>query len=183
MGTHHPGTESERRALDAYIKLSRAAAAVEARINRHLSDVDLSISQFGVLEALYHLGPMHQGDLAGKILKTSGNLTLVVENLAKRGLVERRRDPQDRRYVRILPTDAGRRLIADFFPQHAARVEATFAALDPDEQATLAALCRKLGLAATASEASPAGMPGPARGETDTEDTRRNAPPRTENMP
>lgn len=147
MGTKHQGTASEQRALDAYIKLSRAANAVEARINRHLTDAGLSISQFGVLEALYHLGPLHQGDLAQKILKTSGNLTLVVENLAKRGLVERRRDERDRRYVRVLLTDAGRDLIHRIFPHHVARVEAAFAPLDAREQETLARLCRKLGLA------------------------------------
>lgn len=147
MGTKHQGTASERRALDAYIKLSRAANAVEARINRHLTDAGLSISQFGVLEALYHLGPLHQGDLAEKILKTNGNLTLVVENLVKRGLVERQRDERDRRYVRILLTDAGRDLILQIFPRHVARVEAAFCPLDAEEQKTLARLCRKLGLA------------------------------------
>ena len=148
MGTRHEGTASERRALDAYIKLSRAANAVEGRINRPLADVGLSISQFGVLEALYHLGPLHQGDLADKILKTSGNLTVVLHNLEDRDLVTRTRDPADRRYVRIALTDHGKRLIGDIFPTHVARVEAAFGALDPDEQDTLARLCRKLGLAA-----------------------------------
>lgn len=145
MGTKHRGTASERRALDAYIKLSRAANAVEARINQHLTDAGLSISQFGVLEAIYHLGPLHQGELAQKILKTSGNLTLVVENLAKRGLVTRQRDERDRRYVRVLLTDAGRDLIRRIFPRHVARVEAAFAPLDAAEQDALARLCRKLG--------------------------------------
>lgn len=151
MATHHQGTPSERRALDAYIKLSRAANAVEARINRPLSDIGLSISQFGVLEALYHLGPLHQGDLAGKILKTSGNLTLVIENLAKRGLVERTRDPSDRRYVQISLTEKGRRLIDGIFPRHVGRVEAAFGELTADEQETLARLCRKLGTAQSAT--------------------------------
>lgn len=148
MGTRHQGTEAERRALDAYIKLSRAANAVEARINGHLGDVGLSISQFGVLEALYHLGPMHQGALATKILRTSGNLTVVLQNLEKRNLVVRERDPQDRRRLRIALTDRGRDLIAGMFDQHVARVETTLGALEPEEQTELARLCRKLGRAA-----------------------------------
>ena len=148
MGTRYEGTASARRALDAYIKLSRAANAVEASINRPLSEAGLSISQFGVLEALYHLGPLHQGDLADKILKTSGNLTVVLQNLEDRDLVARERDPADRRYVRITLTEHGRHLIGDIFPDHVERVEATFGALEPAEQDTLARLCRKLGRAA-----------------------------------
>ena len=154
MGTRYEGTASDRRALDAYIKLSRAANAVEARINRPLADVGLSISQFGVLEALFHLGPLHQGDLADKILKTSGNLTVVLQNLEDRDLVTRERDPADRRYVRITITEQGRRLIGEIFPTHVARVGAAFGALDAAEQETLARLCRKLGLAARSRPAT-----------------------------
>lgn len=160
MGTRHQGTEAERRALDAYIKLSRAANAVEARINGHLGDIGLSISQFGVLEALYHLGPMHQGAVAAKILRTSGNLTVVLQNLEKRDLVVRERDPQDRRRLRIALTDRGRNLIDGMFAQHVARVEATLGALDAEEQTTLARLCRKLGRAAQpGTETTPTSPP------------------------
>jgi len=147
MGTHYQGTATEKSALDVYIKLSRAAEAVTARINHHLKDVKLTISQFGVLEAIYHLGPMHQNQLAEKILKSTGNLTLVIDNLEKRGLVERERDPSDRRCVLIHLTDAGHQLIHNFFPRHVAAVVQTLGVLSLEEQAQLAALCKKLGLA------------------------------------
>lgn len=147
MSTHYRGSLTERRALDAYIKLARAAGAAEGRINRHLGDVGLTISQFGVLEALHHLGPLNQGQLATKLLKSSGNLTLVVDNLVKRGLVERSRHPDDRRVVTVALLPAGERLIAGLFPRHVERVVEAFACLGPEEQETLARLCRKLGLA------------------------------------
>ena len=147
MSTHYQGSARERRALDSYIKLSRAAAAVEARVNRHLGDHGLTISQFGVLEALFHLGPLSQGQLAAKILKSSGNLTLVVDNLVKRGLVERRRDATDRRVVKVALERAGRRLISELFPHHVERVVAAFASLSSQQQTDLATLCRHLGLA------------------------------------
>ena len=147
MGTHYQGSQVEKNALDAFIKLSRAAGAVEAQINGHLKDYGLTASQFGVLEALFHLGPLHQHELAAKILKSSGNLTLVIDNLAKRGLVERERDTTDRRCITICLTEAGNELISDIFPRHVQGVVDVIGVLRPDEQQQLGMLCRKLGLA------------------------------------
>ena len=67
MGTHYEGTREEVMALDLYIKILRCADSVETRVNRHLQKVGLTTSQFGVLEALYHLGPLVQKDIASKI--------------------------------------------------------------------------------------------------------------------
>ena len=147
MPTHYQGSDTERRALDAYIKLSRAAEAVNGRVNGHLHQHGLTTSQFGVLEALYYRGPMPVGQLADKILRSSANLTLVVDNLAKRGLVGRTRRPDDRRCIDVSLTDDGRALIAGLMPDHVGGVVAAFAALSAEQQTTLAALCRQLGLA------------------------------------
>lgn len=133
-------------ALDAYAKLMRAADAVTSRIYRHLDDSGLTVSQFGVLEALYQLGPQCQKDLANKILKTSGNLTMVIDNLEKQGLVKREQDPSDRRVWNVHLTERGRRLIAQVFPKHATLVAEEMAILKPTEQATLAKLCQRLGI-------------------------------------
>ena len=141
------GSTRAKRALDAYVKLLRAAESVTARVTRRLDAAGLTISQFGALEALYHLGPLCLSDLARKILKTSGNLTLVVDNLEKRGLVSRCSDAADRRFVRVSLTPAGKRLVSGIFPAHAREITHALSALSPAEQATLAALCRKLGLA------------------------------------
>ena len=146
MPTHYLGSDDERRALEAYIKLSRAAEAVNNRVNDHLHQQGLTVSQFGVLEALYYRGPLPVGQLAEKILRSSANLTLVVDNLAKRGLVTRARRPDDRRAVEVTLTDEGRVLIAGLMPGHVAGVVAAFTVLSPEEQMTLAALCRRLGL-------------------------------------
>ena len=147
MSTHYQGTETEKLALEVYIKLSRAAEVVETRINHHLKDYNLTLSQFGVLEALYHLGPLHQYELAAKVLKSSGNLTLVIDNLAKRGLVERGRDATDRRCLTINLTETGHQLISAMFPSHVGHVVEAMDVLTAAEQQQLAALCRQLGLA------------------------------------
>lgn len=146
MGTKYKGKKEEVMALDGYIKLSRAAESVSKQINAHLSDHDLTISQFGALEALYHLGPLPSGELGEKILKSSGNMTFVVDNLVKRGLVFRQRREEDRRCVDIHLTEDGRALIQKIWPAHLAGVVSTMNALSQAEQSQLAALCRKLGL-------------------------------------
>ena len=146
MGTHYQGTAVEMTALDLYIKLSRAADAATHAINGHLHEHNLTISQFGVLEALYFLGPQQPGQLAQKVLKSSGNMTLVIENLVKRGLVSRERRADDRRCIDVSLTEDGRALIAAIFPDHVAGVVQTVSVLTREEQQQLAALSRKLGL-------------------------------------
>lgn len=146
MATHYQGTEKERTALDAYIKLTRATESVNQRLHARLHDHNLTVSQFGVLEALYHLGSMTAGQLAEKILRSNANLTLVIDNLVKRELVTRERSAKDRRSVEISLTDEGRSLIGGLLPDHVARVVCAFEALSPEEQRVLAAICRKLGL-------------------------------------
>jgi MarR family 2-MHQ and catechol resistance regulon transcriptional repressor len=147
MATKHQGTTEETLALNGYIKLSRAAESVSRQINAHLSDYDLTISQFGALEALYHLGPLPSGELGEKILKSSGNMTFVVDNLIKRGLVYRQRREEDRRCVDIHLTEDGRILIQTIWPTHLTGVVNAMNALTPAQQSQLAALCRTLGLA------------------------------------
>ncbi len=146
MGTHYQGTPEAIQALDAYIKITRAAEAVTHRVNAALAEHNLTISQFGVLEALLHLGPLPQNQLAGKILKSTGNLTMVLDNLEKRGLAARRRSATDRRVSVVELTPAGQALIEQIFPQHVGRVIQEFSVLTAAEQTTLARLCKTLGL-------------------------------------
>jgi MarR family 2-MHQ and catechol resistance regulon transcriptional repressor len=143
--TQYKGSRNEVRALGAFVKLVRAAESVSARIHRHLADSGLSVSQFGVLEAIYHLGPLSQAEIAKKVLKSTGNITLVIDNLEKRDLVKRERK-EDRRYYAVRLTTKGRKLISGVFPRHAAKIMEEMGALSSAEQVTLGNLCRKLGL-------------------------------------
>jgi MarR family 2-MHQ and catechol resistance regulon transcriptional repressor len=145
MPTHYQGAPEEVRALNVIIKLQRAAASVGGRLSGTFQEAGLTESQFGILETLYHLGPLHQRDLGCKLLRSSGNVTLVLDNLERRGLVERVRGTDDRRFVCVHLTAAGRRLIADLFPRHVAAVVRELAVLTPQEQDELSRLCRKLG--------------------------------------
>lgn len=149
MGTHYKGSPREVRALEAYIKLTRASESVNAKLMSQLSVENLTTSQFGTLEALYHLGPLCQKAIGQKILKSGGNITLVVDNLEKRGLVERVRNTDDRRFITVGLTAAGRALIERVFPEHAGRIVEAMKSLTAQEQEQLSALCKKLGVGLT----------------------------------
>ena len=89
MPTHYRRKPEQVTALDAYIKLMRTADSVTARLQPVMASVGLTFGQFGTLEALLHLGPLCQRDLGCKLLRSSGNTTVVVNNLVQRGLVRR----------------------------------------------------------------------------------------------
>ncbi|MCF6246523.1 MAG: MarR family transcriptional regulator [Desulfobacula sp.] len=137
--------EKETQVLKIYTQLMRAANTVTERMHRNLLENKLSISQFGVLEALYHLGALCQKDIGGKILKTSGNITLVIDNLEKRKLVKRKKDMADRRRMTVVLTESGLKLIEKIFPVHSKTAFKVFSVLEPEEQSTLGVLLKKLG--------------------------------------
>lgn len=145
MGSHYKGAKSEKTALSAFINLARAADSLSRRLLPELSAAGLTESEFGAIEALFHLGPMCQADLGRKILRSGGNMTFVVDNLEEAGLVCRERGEDDRRYVLVSLTGKGRKLVARLFPEHAKRVAAAMRGLTEAEQEQLRTLCRKVG--------------------------------------
>jgi MarR family 2-MHQ and catechol resistance regulon transcriptional repressor len=147
MPTHYSGKKADVRALDAFIKLVRASESLTARLSANVQKrTGLTITQFGVLESLFHLGPMCQKDLAEKQLKSGGNITLVVDNLEKQALVKRERSQEDRRMVVVHATQKGEKLMRGYFPEHARAIHYEMSALSAGDQETLGRLCRKLGL-------------------------------------
>jgi MarR family transcriptional regulator, 2-MHQ and catechol-resistance regulon repressor len=153
MGTHHRGTAQEVRALDALVKLVRCAASVQARLEPGIRAERLSPNQFGVLEALFHLGPLEPCELGPKLLTSRPNVVLLVDQLEERGLARRTPVESDRRRVRVELTAAGRRAITKAFQGHARRVAEELSALSPQEQDQLGRLCKQLGLGKSAASA------------------------------
>ncbi len=156
MPTHYQGTPKETLALNTFIKLTRSVETLLDRLSQRGTQGSLTPSQFGVLETLYHLGPMCQSELGSKLLRSSGNITMVIDNLEKHQLVRRERHPDDRRMVQVSLTEAGSQLIAEMFPRHLVSIVEELSVLDAREQETLGRLCRKLGLGEPVREPAPA---------------------------
>lgn len=145
MPTHFNGDEVTRRALDAFIKISRARKTLSQRTGKLLAEYGLTESQLGTLEVLYYLGPMCQSDIGNKLLVTDGNVTMIINNLEKRGLVSRQRDEKDRRQIVVGLTEKGQQLIGELFPKHAQNIVDLMSVLSPQEQDQLGLLCKILG--------------------------------------
>ncbi|WDT77414.1 MAG: MarR family transcriptional regulator [Candidatus Manganitrophus sp.] len=144
MGTHYRGTREEITALDTFIKLMRAADSLSSRLSPILASPGLSPGQFGALEVLFHLGPLCQSELGRKLLRSGGNITMVVDNLERRGLVRRERG-EDRRFITLHLTKEGRQLIQKIFPKHLEALLREMQVLTETEQKALGRLCKKLG--------------------------------------
>lgn len=135
----------QRLALATYVRLVRAANTARAFASRHLGDSGLTLTQFAVLEAVYHLGPMSLSDVAEKVLTTGGNLTMVAGNLERLGFVMRRKSPHDGRVQIVALTSKGKTLMRRIFPIHAAAITEFMATLSAAKQEELGRLCRELG--------------------------------------
>lgn len=146
MPTHYTGTAEETLALNTFIRLNRCAESLNHNLEAVMKQGNLSGSQFGVLEVLLHIGPLAQGEISKRLLKSSANLTQVLDNLEERGLITRTRPATDRRKLIIDLTPAGRELIMERMPVQVQAIVQALSALTPEEQATLGTLCRKLGL-------------------------------------
>ncbi len=145
MGTRYKGAPREVEALNLYIKLMRASASVTSRLQGRIQKSGLTMSQFGVLEALYHLGPLCQKELGDKLLQSGGNITMVVNNLERQGLVVRLRDEVDRRYIMVHLTWRGSEVVQELFPQHLEGIAGCFSVLTLEECQQLNRLLRKVG--------------------------------------
>ncbi|MCL5268487.1 MAG: MarR family transcriptional regulator [Bacteroidetes bacterium] len=144
--TRKYGRKAEQ-ALDLWVKLARASNTMSTLTVRDIATYGLTEAQFGVIEALGHLGPMKVGELCSKNLSSGGNMTVVVDNLVRESLVERKQAQDDRRAYIVELTDKGTKLFDDIFIRHAKFVtDLVYSALSDEEISKLAALLKKFGL-------------------------------------
>lgn len=128
------------------MKLARAFSVFARSSDEDIARYGLTPAQFGVVECLGHLGPMTLGQLCKKKLVSGGNMTVVVDNLEKLGLVERIHSREDRRAIVVQLTRKGKRMFKQIFPQHARHITSLVSGLTEHEQDELARLLKKLGL-------------------------------------
>jgi MarR family transcriptional regulator, 2-MHQ and catechol-resistance regulon repressor len=140
-----PDTES---ALKLWVVLSRAQASIASHAVAHAADHGLSLTEFAILEALYHRGRMVLGEIQRRILVSSGGITFLVDRLAEKGLVVRQECVEDRRAKWVALTREGTRLIRDLFPSHARTLAEAMRGLTEAEQEQATQLLRTLGLTA-----------------------------------
>ncbi|MFA6455794.1 MAG: MarR family transcriptional regulator [Bacteroidota bacterium] len=133
-------------AISMWVKLARATDTMAMLTQKDIADYNITATQFGIIEMLGHLGPMKIGEMCSKKLTTGGNMTVVIDNLEKQGLVERIKDQSDRRAYNVRLTEKGNSKFTEMFPKHAHHVEnLVWSALNEQEINTLSELLKKLG--------------------------------------
>ena len=137
--------------VHVFLVLWKAARAVQAYAEKSVSELELCGSDFAVLEALLHKGPLPVNEIGKKVLLTSGSITVAVDRLETKKLVERRPHGTDRRARMVHLTKEGRKLITRAYSDHAGDMERlASASLTRAERKTLISLLKKIGYKAAA---------------------------------
>ena len=113
-----------------------------------LSGSGLGESEFRILEALLHKGPMPVNTIGPKVFLTPGSISVAVDRLLKRDLVSRTNSAEDRRVRVVDLTTTGRRLIEEVFAAHARQVDRLAEVLSPKERRQIARGLKAFGKAA-----------------------------------
>lgn len=132
--------------LKLLVVLLRTNHAVMDLDRKNIKNYGLYPTEFAVLELLFHKGEQPIQQIGKRILLTSGSITYVVDKLEEKGLLERKRCPEDRRVIYAAITEKGKSLMRDIFPKHRQAVNDMFKGLTPEEKQELISLLKKLGL-------------------------------------
>jgi MarR family 2-MHQ and catechol resistance regulon transcriptional repressor len=138
---------SDRSGVHLWLVLWKAFRAMEAEANRSIAGLGLCRSDFGVLEALLHKGPLPVQALGEKVLLTSGSMTAAIDRLVRRGWVARETDAEDRRVRLVRLTPEGRKTIQALFRRHERDMERAAAGLSGTDREEFIGLLRRLGKA------------------------------------
>ena len=137
-------------AAKLWIVLARCQRVLAQTVERDIADLGLCLSDFMVLEALLHKGPLTISEIQAKVLLASGSMTAAVDRVETLGLVVRKADAKDRRARLLELTAKGRRMIEHAFQEHAEHLEKLMSVLDTNEKLQLYAGLKKLGLSVAA---------------------------------
>ena len=138
--------------VHVFLVLWKEARAAQAYAEKSISELKMCTSDFAVLEALLHKGPLPVNEIGKKVMLTSGSITVAVDRLEAKGLVERRAHGTDRRARIVHLTKQGTKLITRLYADHAADLERlASASLSRAERETLIGLLKKIGYKAAAA--------------------------------
>ncbi|MBC5629231.1 MarR family transcriptional regulator [Clostridium sp. NSJ-6] len=129
--------------LSTLVVFTRAEHAIHKKELETVKESGLTPAQFGVLEALYNKGDLRICELIEKILTTSGNITVVIKNLEKEGLIKKNPDPEDKRSCIISLTEKGKDIIESILPNHINNIKSIFEVLTDEEKITLKNILKK----------------------------------------
>ena len=126
--------------------LWKAEKAVEEVDKASIDQTGLGLSDFTIMEALLHKGPLPINQIGEKVLLTSGSMTAAVNRMERKGLVTRIQDPSDGRCFYVHLTKKGRNKIKTAYAKHEKNLEKICSVLSEKERNELVRLLKKIGL-------------------------------------
>jgi MarR family 2-MHQ and catechol resistance regulon transcriptional repressor len=133
-----------------WVVLARCYKALSLLVEHSIAQEGLCLSDFMILEALLHKGPLTITEIQGKVLLATGSMTAAVDRLEKKGHIVRKTTPEDRRARRLELTEEGRTLITTVFEAHSRELESWMSVLTREERQQAYEVLKKLGLSAAA---------------------------------
>ncbi|MGT2933576.1 MarR family winged helix-turn-helix transcriptional regulator [Streptococcus catagoni] len=130
-------------AVKSMVVMRKAFRTIDTKVSESFRTYELTNTQFAVLDVLKAKGTMKIGELINSMLATSGNMTVVIKNMEKKGWIKRHTCPNDKRAFLVTLTDQGQAIIDKALPDHIARVEEAFSVLTEEEQEELIRLLKK----------------------------------------
>lgn len=130
--------------LSTWVELMKAFSKIRSLEMELIEANGLTIGQFSLLELLYHRGSQSVGAATTLAMSTPGNMTVVVKNLAKQGMIVVDKDPNDKRVSTLSISEKGSALMKNLFPEHSKRIDRFLSGLDNDEKEVVKKLLRKL---------------------------------------
>jgi MarR family 2-MHQ and catechol resistance regulon transcriptional repressor len=131
-----------------WLILWKAYDAMREYATANIESLGIGLTDFGILEVLLHKGPTPVNTIGQKIRLTSGSISVAIDRLEAKGLVERRPSGDDRRTRMVHLTAAGKKLIRCAFAAHSKAMEKVAGALSTRERHDALGLLKRLGKAA-----------------------------------
>jgi len=143
MGNKSDIGKKEKESLELFLSLMKSTDIISDKVAKVVREYGLSYAQFGVLETLFHVGPLCQKDLADKHLTTNGNITQIIDKMEYKKWVKRVKSKEDRRKFNIELTKTGSRLIESSFPDFAGHIATILNPLSSSDKKSLSKLLDK----------------------------------------
>ncbi|RST77454.1 MarR family transcriptional regulator [Siminovitchia acidinfaciens] len=135
----------ENLGLKSFVVLMKAAKSIEEKVKQDVANYDVNLSEFAVLEALYHKGQLTVQQICSKVLIASGSMTYVIDKLEKKGMLERKTCPVDRRVIHVILTEQGNAFMEKVFPVHQQLIDKIFGDLGEKDKESLISMLKKIG--------------------------------------
>lgn len=130
--------------LKALVGIKRTNDTLDRIVKQDMKNYGLNITEFAVMELLYHKGDQPIQKVKQRILIASSSTTYVIDQLVKKAYVTRRQDTEDKRITYAVLTEKGHALMEQIFPQHAETIEKVFSILDDEELAIFRRALKKI---------------------------------------